>query len=106
MYAPTAHTRNDLFVIHGDFDHVVDVDAGIDHGLRLGDGARETIEEEAAGAVGLGDTFLDEADDDVVRDQPTGIHDRLRLPAQLRAGLDRRTEHVSRRDLRECQRPR
>jgi len=50
-------------------------------------------------AIGLGDAFLDQADDDVIADQPTRIHDLLGLQTQRRAGLDCSAEHVTRGDL-------
>jgi hypothetical protein len=54
---------------HVDLQHHVELDAGGLHGVGLRDGAREAVEQEAVGAVGLRDAFLDQADDDVVADQ-------------------------------------
>jgi hypothetical protein len=55
---------------HVDLQHDVELDAGGLHRVGLRDGAREAVEQEALGAVGLRQPLLDQADDDVVADQP------------------------------------
>ena len=77
-------------------------EAGGLHCIGLGDGAGETIEQEAVGAVGLRDALLDQVDDQVVTDQTTGLHHGLGLQAQGGAGLDRGAQHVAGRDLRDA----
>ena len=62
--------------------NVVQVQAGLLHRLGLRDSAREAVEQEAAGAVGLGDPVLHQADDHGVGHQVPGIHVRLRSQAQ------------------------
>ncbi len=74
---------------------------GILHGLRLGNGTGEAVQQEAVGAIRLRDTFFDQADDDVVGDELTCVHHGLGLEAQLGARLDRRTQHVAGGDLQE-----
>ena len=58
-------------------------------------GAGKTVEQEAFIAVRLGDAGLDQIDDNVIRDQPAGIHDFLCHDSQLGASLDRRTQHIA-----------
>ena len=53
----------------------VKVDAGQFHRVGLWNGSWETVKQKPFGAIGLGDTFFDQPDDDVVADQSTGIHD-------------------------------
>ena len=100
VHAATAHALDDLFVRHREFQHEVHHHTGILHGLRLGNGAGEAVQQEAVGAIRLRDTFFDQADDDVVGDELTCVHHGLGLEAQLGARLDRRTQHVAGGDLR------
>ena len=95
VHTAACHAANDLFVVHGDLDHRIDVHARSDHGLCLRDGAWETVEQATVGAIRLGDALFDQADDQLVGDQLAGIHDFFQLQAQGRAGLDRRTQHVT-----------
>jgi hypothetical protein len=100
--AAAAHALDDGVVGHVDLQHVVELDAGGLHGVGLRDGAREAVEQEAVGAVGLGDALLDQADDDVVADQRAGVHHLLGGQAQRRAGLDGGAQHVAGGDLRDA----
>ena len=45
---------------HVDLEHDVELDAGRLHRVGLRDGARKAVEQEAVGAVGLGDALLDQ----------------------------------------------
>jgi hypothetical protein len=72
--------------------------------LRLPFRAWESIENETILRVRFSDAFLDEADDYLVRDQPTGCHVLLGLFAKLRSCRPSRTQHVTRRDLRNAMR--
>ncbi|MNP30027.1 hypothetical protein D3C76_1230820 [compost metagenome] len=103
MHATTGDAADDFLVVHGDLDHVVDGHAGVLQGFSLGDGARETVEEEAVGAIGLGDALLDQVDDQVIGNQATGVHHALGLQAQLGAGLDRCAQHVAGGNLRNAE---
>jgi hypothetical protein len=67
--APTAHALDDFLVIHVDLDDTVDRDALVLQGIGLRQGARETVEQEAVGAVIFLDALLDEAKDDIVGNQ-------------------------------------
>lgn len=87
MRAAPAHALDDGLKGHVDFKHVVELDPGRLHGVGLGDGAGEAIEEETVGAIRLCNAFLDEANDDVVTDQRTGVHHGLGLQPQRRSGL-------------------
>jgi len=99
VHAATAHAFDDRRVRHVDFKHEVDVHAGALHGFGLRNGAGETVEQEALGAVWLRDAFLDQADDDVVTDQLASVHHLLGLQPERGAGLDGRAQHVAGRDL-------
>ena len=101
--AAAAHALNDRVERHVDLQHVVELDAGGLHGVGLRDGARKAVEQEALGAVGLGDAFLDQVDDQVIADQTARFHHRLGLQAQWRAGLDSGAQHVAGRDLRNAE---
>ncbi len=96
----TAHALDDLFVRYVELQHEINGHTGILHGLRLGNSARETVQQEAFGTIGLGDTLFDQTDDDVVRDQLTCIHHSLGFQAELGARLDCGTQHVASGDLR------
>ena len=75
MHATAAHAFNDGVKRHINFEHVVEFDASCLHGVSLGDGAGEAVEQEAVGTVGLGDALFDQIDDQVVADQATRFHD-------------------------------
>ena len=77
-------------------------DGRVLHRLGLRDGAREAVEQEAVGAIGLRDALLDQADDDVVADQAASVHHLLGGQAERRAGLDRGAQHVAGGDLRDA----
>ena len=100
--AAAAHALDDGGVGHVDLEHDVELDAGGLHRVGLRDGAREAVEQEAVGAVGLGDALLDQADDDVVADQAAAVHHLLGRHAQRRAGLDGGAQHVAGGDLRDA----
>ena len=67
--------------------------------LGLGHGAREAVEDGAAGGLGLGQPFLDQGDDDLVGDQVAARQNVLHLFAKLGTGGDRRPQHVAGRKL-------
>ena len=69
--------------------------------LRLRDGARESIDDEAFGGVWLAEAVANHADHDVVGDVMAPGQDGLGLEAQWRAGLDLRPQHVAGRDMRD-----
>ena len=64
-------------------------------GFGLGDGTGHTVQDITAGAVGLGQPLLNDADDDLVGNQLAGIHIGLGLQADGRTGLDGGTEDVT-----------
>ena len=99
MNTTTGDTLDDFFVFNGDFNHGVQLDTGGHQGFSLGNGARETVEEEAVGAVGLRDTVLDQCDDQVIGYQAAGIHDALGFNTQLGACFYRSAQHVTGGDL-------
>ena len=67
--------------------------------LRLGHRAREPIEDEAPAAVHLRDTIVDDAEDDVVRDELTRGHLCFCLHPDFGFVRDCRAEHVAGREL-------
>src|SRR5260221_2165016 len=71
--------------------------------LRLGDVAREAVEEEAVRGVGLGQPVADDVYRELVRDQLPGVGVLLRLHAQGGAAADVRAEDVAGGDLRHAQ---
>jgi hypothetical protein len=95
----TGHAVDDVAIRHVDFEHEFDRHAGVLHGLRLRNGAREAVEQVAVLAVVLGQAILDHADDDGVRHQAAGIHVLLGLEAESGAGLDLGAQHVAGRNL-------
>src|SRR6185312_9681434 len=68
-------------------------------GFGLRHGARKAVEDEATGRIRLDDTVGHDLVDDLVRDEAAGIHDRLGPLADLGSSLDRRAQHVTRRQL-------
>lgn len=103
MHATTGDTRHDLLVVDGDLDHMVDGHAGVLQRFGLRDGPREAVEQEALGAIGLGDAFLDQGDDDVVGYQAAAVHHAFHLLAERAAGLDCGAQHVAGGDLRNAE---
>ena len=102
MHPPAAHALDDGAVGHVDLEHVVEVDAAVLERIGLGQGAGKAVEQEAGGAIGLGDPLLDQADDDVVAHQRAGVHHLLGREAERRAGLDGGAQHVAGGDLRDA----
>ena len=71
--------------------------------LRLGQRAREAVEDPAGRGVGPRDPFLDHRDDQLVGDELARVHELLRLAAELGALGNVLAEHVARRDVRDPQ---
>mmetsp|Transcript_11996 Transcript_11996/g.18054 ORF Transcript_11996/g.18054 Transcript_11996/m.18054 type:complete len:326 (+) Transcript_11996:371-1348(+) len=99
MHPATGQTADNFFVIHGNFDHIVDGNSLVFQSFSLGDGPRETVEQETVLAIRLLNTLFDQRNDDVVRHQAACCHDFLYLLAQLGLGFHRRTQHVTGGDL-------
>jgi hypothetical protein len=79
--ATAAHALDDGLERDVDLEHVVQLDTGGLHRVGLGNGAGEPVEQEAVGAVGLGDALFHQVDDQVVADQAARLHHRFRLQA-------------------------
>lgn len=99
----TGQPANHLVVVDHQLEDHVELGAGVsEQGVedqRLGDVARETIEQEALGGVLLLQTVAHHGDGDFVRDEVTGVHVRLRLLTQWRALTHVRPEDVTSRNL-------
>src|SRR5690606_33061171 len=96
----TGTAADDLLVVHGNFQNVIDLDACVHQCLGLGNGARKAVQQEAVGAIILSNTLVDQTNDQLVGDQAAGIHHFLDLLAQFGTGLDCGTQHVAGGDLR------
>ena len=77
VHSAAAHTfKNDL-VGNGDFNNVIDGNTGFNQSFGLRNCAREAVKEETVLAVRFFQSFFDQADDDVIADQFTCIHNLL-----------------------------
>ena len=74
MHAPTAHAPQDLLIVDFDFDHEIDIDSCLTQRFGLRDVARKAVDDEAFRGIGLLDTFLDELDDERIRNELTDEH--------------------------------
>jgi hypothetical protein len=70
--------------------------------LGLRDVAREAVENEAVLRVGLRQALADHGKHGGVVDEPSGIHRRFRLPAELRRSGDGRSQQIAGRNLRDA----
>ena len=87
-HTPAAHTSHDLLVGDLDGDDGVEPDTCFLQSLSLGDGAGHAVQDVAIRAVGLLQTLVDDADDDLIGDELAGVHVRLGLKAGGRTVLD------------------
>ena len=95
---PATHAGDDLLIGDLDGDHSVESDTRLLQRLSLGDGAGHPIQNVAVGAVGLLQTLVDDADDDLIGHQLASIHVLLGLQPGGRAVLHSRPQDVARRD--------
>ena len=93
--AATAHAFDDGVKGHIDFEHEVQLHASRFHGVGLRNGAGEAVKQEALGAIGLGDAFFDQVDDQVIADQTASIHHFFGFDAQRGTGFDCSAQHVA-----------
>ena len=70
---------NDDLVRHFQVDHLVDGHAHLLQSLGLGNRAGHAVQNEAIGAVRLSQTFLDDANDDGIRDKRAFVDKLLSL---------------------------
>lgn len=99
---PTRDPLDNVLVRHAYLDNMVDVDLGIDHGLRLWKRPRETVEQETVFAIGFANSFLDQTDDYVIRDELSGVHDPLRSHSKRGLCRDGGTQHLAGGNLRDA----
>ena len=95
MRTSSAHSFNDGVKGHIDFQHVINFYASGLHGISLRNGAGKAIEKKTLRAVGLGNAFLHQIDDQVVTDQTAGVHDFFSLNAQWCSCFHCRTKHIA-----------
>src|SRR5690606_24737131 len=87
-------------IIRMNFQNVVDLDSDDSQCFRLGDGPRESIEQETVPAILQTDTLLDQPNNQLIRNQSTRCHYIFYLETQRGLSLDRCPEHISRGYLR------
>ena len=102
VYPATGDALDQLFVFNLNLHHSIDRNAGLIHGLGLGNGPRKPVEQEAVGTVIGLNAFFHQIDDDVIRDQGTRIHHRFHPVSQLAARANSRPQHVPSGDLRDA----
>jgi hypothetical protein len=89
--------------IHFNVYHVVDElpDFGKNRleSLGLGDRSRKSIENKTLPAVGSLESLLNDPDDQLIRDELSSIHKRLRLHPQGSLFLHRRSQDIASRNL-------
>src|SRR5271157_1860633 len=71
-------------------------------GLRLLQGSREAVKDEATSRIRLGEPLFHHADHHRVRHELAALHDRLDLSSKLGARGLRRAQHFAGRDLRDA----
>ena len=104
--APRGEPLDDDVGLHGDEKRRVEravhgCELGVErHGL--GGVAGEAVEDEALLGIIVLEALLDEIDDELVRDELAGVHEGLRLLAELRLSLHSRAEEVAGGDVREA----
>ena len=91
---------DDQFVRHVEFQHVINGNARLFHGVSLRNGPREAVQQEAVTAIFLGDTLFHQRDDQLIGHQLASVHNVFRLLTELRAGFYRRAQHIAGGDLR------
>ena len=95
MHTAARQAADNLFIIHRDLDNVVDNNALIFQGFRLGNGAGKTVQQKTVFAVRLLNPLLNQRNNNIVRYQTTGCHNLFNLFAKLGLGLDRCPKHVT-----------
>ena len=66
MHATATHATDDFIVIHGDFNHRVNINALLFQCIGLSDSAWETVKQETIGAISFLNTFFHQTDNDVI----------------------------------------
>jgi hypothetical protein len=103
MYATATQPLDNFFVVNSNLYHVIDINADGNHGFCLRNRARKTIEQKSAGAVGSLDTIFDQTNNNVVRNQATGVHNFLCCKTKFGFRLYCRPQHVAGGDLRNAE---
>src|SRR6185503_1991135 len=101
VHPAPAHPLDDRAVGNVDLEHVIHGYAVLAHRGRLGKRPRKAVEQVAVRAVRRLEPLRDEPQDDVVGNEIAGIHHFLGSDAERRSRGYRRTQHVTRRYLRD-----
>ena len=75
--------------------HAVELNAVSDKRFRLGDLPGHAVEDESVGTVGLGEPFLHDVDDHVVRHELAFVDVRLGRETHARAIVDGRAQDIA-----------
>ena len=89
------HTIHNDLVLHLDGEGTVDLDTHGLHGLGLGDGPGHAVKDVALLAVFLGQPLLDDADNDIIRNQLACFHIAFGLNAHRGACLHGGSQDVA-----------
>ena len=73
MHTSATHALDDFLVIDVDFDYGIYADTLILQRFSLCQGARKAVEKEPVRAVLLGNSFLHQTQNNIIRNQTTGI---------------------------------
>jgi hypothetical protein len=92
--APT-HTLDDGVKGNINLNHIVQRHTSGFHGIRLWNGAWESVKEKTLGAVGLLEPFFDQVNDQAVADQAARVHDGFGLQAEFCPCFDCGAQHVA-----------
>jgi hypothetical protein len=103
MDPSTAHALNDVLFGNRDLNDKIKGYIRVLERIGLWNRTWKAIEKITFAAVWLCQTILDQAYDDLVRNQPTGIHDFFRSDTKRRTGFNGSAEHISRRNLRDTE---
>ena len=99
MDSPTLNTFSQDFFIDFELEHLIDVHATASEHvielLSLDNGTGETIEKDSTLALRVAEVVIDEANDELVGNEFSALHDSIGLLSELSASLNSITEHIA-----------
>ena len=100
LFADTAsgHSIYYLFIRYFNINYLIDNNSHLIQSLSLRNGSWEAIENETVLAIVLDDSFLNDADNNLIRNKSSRFHIALSLKTHLCAGFQRLTDNVTRRN--------